>query len=81
MSDKYLLLVYYVHSYLETVKHELKIDKTTTVDNFRNQPENETHCKKIFEHSLSQWNYELSYNQIANGINLLLETWAKQNKN
>jgi hypothetical protein len=71
MTEKYTLLMYYVHSYLESVRDELKITKDTTVENFRNQPENETHCKKVFDHSLTQWNYELSYNQIANGVNLL----------
>lgn len=79
MSDKYRLLMYYVHSYLESVRTELKITKETTVENFREQPENEAHCKKVFEHSLTEWNYELSYNQVANGINLLLQAWAKQN--
>jgi hypothetical protein len=79
MTDKYYLMQYYIHSYLESVKAELKITPDTTVENFRDQPENEAHCKKIFEHSLSQYNYELSYNQIANGINLLLQCWAKQN--
>jgi PP-loop superfamily ATP-utilizing enzyme len=79
MTEKYTLLMYYVHSYLERVRHELKITKDTTVENFREQPENETHCKIVFEHSLTQWNYELSYNQVANGINLLLQAWAKQN--
>lgn len=79
MTDKYALLMYYVHSYLESVRHELKITKDTTVENFRDNPENEAHCKLVFDHSLSQWNYELSYNQIANGINLLLKSWAKQN--
>jgi PP-loop superfamily ATP-utilizing enzyme len=61
------------------VRHELKITKNTTVENFRESPENEKHCQRIFEYSLTEWNYELSYNQVANGINLLLKSWAKQN--
>lgn len=78
MTEKYTLLMYYVHSYFESVRQELKITKDTTVENFREHPENEIHCKKVFEHSLTQWNYELSYNQIANGIKLLLQAWANQ---
>lgn len=79
-TDKYLLLMYYINSYLETVRSELKINKDTTVENFREQPENEAHCKKICEYSLTQWNYELSYNQVANGINLFLVAWAQNSK-
>lgn len=78
MTEKYTLLIYYVHSYFQSVINELKITENTTVENFREQPENEAHCKKVAEHSLTQWEYELSYNQIANGINLLLKSWQKQ---
>jgi hypothetical protein len=59
--------MYYVHSYLESVKSELKFDKNTTVENFRDVPENDAHCKKVFEYGLSQFNYELSHNQVCNG--------------
>jgi hypothetical protein len=74
MSTNYYLMMYYVHSYLESVKSELKFDKNTTVENFRAVPENDAHCKKVFEYGLSQFNYELSHNQVCNGINLLLKS-------
>ena len=53
MSDKYYLLMYYVHSYFESVRHELIINQSTTVENFRDGPSNKKHYKKIHEHSLS----------------------------
>ncbi len=77
-SEKYTLLMYYVHSYLESVRAELKITDETTVDNFRNAQENERHCNIIFQYCLKQWEYELSYNQVANGIDLLLKARTKQ---
>lgn len=77
MTDKYFLLMYYVHSYLESVRDELKIDENTTVENFSDQPKNEFHRNKVFEYSLTQWNYELSCNQVSNGINLFLEARLK----
>lgn len=43
MTEKYTLLMYYVHSYFESVRQELKITKDTTVENFREHPENEIH--------------------------------------
>jgi hypothetical protein len=73
MTDNYYLLVYYVHSYLESVKAELIFNKKTTVENFRLNKENDRHCNLIFDYCLTQWNYELSYNQVANGINLFLK--------
>lgn len=73
LSDKYLLLPYYVHSYLESVRHELIFTDATTVENFRENEANEKQCQIVFEHSLTQWNYELSWNQVANGIALFLK--------
>ena len=78
MTDKYTLLMYYVHSYLESVKGELYYNQDTTVENFADNKINEKHCSEIFKHSLAQYNYELSYNQVANGINLFLK--ANQTK-
>lgn len=74
LSDKYLLLCYYIHSYLESVKSELDYGPKTTVENFRESAKNEKHCKLVFDHSLSQFNYELSWNQVANGIDLFLKS-------
>jgi uncharacterized protein YpuA (DUF1002 family) len=76
VSDKYTLLVYYVHSYLESVSNELVVTKDSTVENFRDNKVNEAHCSKICKHSLTQYNYELSNNQVCNGINLFLKSWA-----
>ena len=75
-TDKYFLLIYFVHSYFETVRNELNITNETTVENFRKNNINEKHCKMICEYTLSQWDYELSNNQLCNGINLLLKCWA-----
>jgi hypothetical protein len=75
MTEKYRLLVYYVHSYLESVRGELKITKDTTVENFREDPDNESHCKRVFTYALKQFDYELSNSQVSNGINLLLIAW------
>jgi hypothetical protein len=63
-----------VHSYLESVKDQLIINDSMTVENFREIPGNSTHCDNVFEYTLAQFNYELSYNQIANGINLFLKS-------
>jgi hypothetical protein len=71
-SDKYFLLIYFVHSYLESVKKDLVYDKSTTVENFRDHEPNNAHCLLIGKHSLTQWNYELSWNQVAQGISLFL---------
>lgn len=79
MTEKYHLLIYYVHSYLESVKNQLHYDENTTVENFRNNSVNNKHCLDAFAASLNQWNYELSWNQVANGINLFLK--ANQIKN
>jgi|WetSurMetagenome_2_1015567.scaffolds.fasta_scaffold411324_2 hypothetical protein len=73
MSEKYHLLIYYVHSYLESVRTELHYDEKTTVDNFRDNPVNNKHCLDAFSAALTQWEYELSWNQVANGINLFLK--------
>ena len=77
MTEKYFLLTYFVHSYLESVRKQLVVNLNTTVENFQEQPENKKHCDLIFKYTLSQWNYELSYNQLANGINLFLKSYLE----
>ena len=80
---KYYLLIHYVHSYLHSVSDKLKIidvnNELTSVDNFRKEPVNEFHCQKIFEICESEFNYELSWNQMANGINLFLTSKTLKN--
>lgn len=74
MSDKYYLLMYYVASYFQSVKGELYFDSKTTVENFQKDGGvNGRHCDLICQHSITQWSYELSTNQLCNGINLFLE--------
>ncbi len=75
MTEKYTLLIYCIHSALESHRKELKVTIDTTVENFRDKPENEAMCKTIFDNILIQWNYELSNNQMCNGINLFLQAW------
>lgn len=76
-SDKYILLMYFVHSMLESRKNELVFDENTTVENFRENEINNKKCLDIHEICLTHYDYELSWNQIANGINLFLN--ANQN--
>jgi hypothetical protein len=79
MTNQYSLLAYYVHSCLESVRKELTVTVGTTVENFREAPKNKHYCDLIFKHSLSRWNYELSNNQMCNGINLFLKCYFSQN--
>lgn len=73
MSDKYLMLMYVIHSLLETNRKELEITETTTVENFRESEKNNSKCLDIHNWILENFKYELSWNQIANGINILLK--------
>ena len=79
MSDKYFLLMYYVHSYFETVRDELTINENTTVENFQKHEKNKNHCDLIQKHAGTQFLYDLSYNQLANGIILFINSWRKNN--
>lgn len=74
LSDKYKLLCYLVRSCLEDCKNDLVFNKETTVDNFRNNELNNAKCVEIYEYVLDSFQYELSWNQMANGINLFLKS-------
>ena len=50
------------------------VDGKTTVDNFRENKTNNDKCLEIHKFVLDNFNYELSWNQLANGINLFLKT-------
>lgn len=77
MTEKYLLICYYVHSYFETVRSELVVTPQTTVTNFRENHVNDEHCRKIHHHVLTSFEYDLSNNQLCNGIDLFLKSWHK----
>jgi hypothetical protein len=74
LSDKYYLLCYYVHSYLESVKQHLAYDSKTTVESFMESRVNGKYCNLVHECALAQFHYELSYNQICNGVDLFLKS-------
>ena len=80
MTEKYKLLMYAVHSCLENNRKDLIIDQHTTVDNFRNNEVNEKYCLEIHKWALDNWDYDLSWNQMANGINLFLKAHKKANE-
>lgn len=80
MSEKYKLLIYVVHSCLENFRSELVVDDSTTVDNFRKNNTNNEKCLEIHKWVLDNFDYELSWNQIANGINLFLSASKKSKK-
>lgn len=65
--------MYYVHSCLEMVRNHLEVDENTTVENFQESERNKAWTDKIFKESLDKFNYELSHNQVCNGINLFLK--------
>jgi hypothetical protein len=77
MTKSYTLFMYYVHSYLESVRGKLHIDENTTVENFQDNATNRRHCEFVCEYAISQYSYELSYNQLANGINLFIKANKK----
>jgi hypothetical protein len=68
----YVLIMYMIHSALESYKRELIITEDTTVENFDEAPENKKITDMIFKTTLESYNYEISHNQMCNGINLLL---------
>lgn len=78
LREKYIMLIYCVHSYLESVRHELIVTDKTTVENFRDEEVNKNHCLRVHKFTLENYNYELSNNQVCNAINLFLEA-RKQN--
>lgn len=73
MSEKYHLLIYFIHSRLISFRKELLFNQNTTVENFRKQPCNEAVCDAIFREAIMHFGYELSHNQMCNGINLFLQ--------
>ncbi len=74
-SDKYTLLVFYVQSCLIAVRKDLIVTPATTVENFQDDKKNAGICQGIFKSALDQYNYELSHNQMCNGINLFLKAF------
>jgi hypothetical protein len=74
MTDKYTLLMYAVHSTLEQNRNELEYTESTTVENFRESEKNNFKCLEIHKWVLEAYKYELSWNQMCNGINLFLES-------
>ncbi len=74
LTEKYKLLMYTVHSLLEQWRDELSFSHlTTTVENFQDVTVNRDVCRKISALILEHFNYELSHNQMCNGINLFLK--------
>lgn len=78
MTEKYFLMIHWFHSMLQTRRNELVFDNTTTVENFRKEPINEKITIEIFQQGLKDYNYELSYNQTANGTDLFLKSLPKE---
>lgn len=74
MTEKYYLLIYYAHSALELKRDELLYNKHTTVENFRDTSVNNDVCLKIHSDTEELYKYEMSYNQMANAINLFLKS-------
>ena len=71
-TREYNAMMYVVHSGLESQRSKLTIQSDTTVENFSSQGDNEKVVMTIFNWCLENMNYELSNNQICNGINLFL---------
>lgn len=72
MTEKYTLLIYVVHSCLEHKRGEIIVSKETTVENFRDNQTNNQVCLDIHKWVLENFKYDLSWNQMANGINQFL---------
>lgn len=77
MTEKYILLMYYVHSYFETIRCQLNVSRLTTVDNFQDDAMNRHHVNQIMHHVRTQFDCELSPNQLKNGIDLFLKSFRK----
>lgn len=69
--------MYYVHSYFESIRCHLNIDSKTTVDNFQDDAFNKYHVNQIMHHVRTQFDFELSKNQLKNGIDLFLKSYKK----
>lgn len=65
-------MVFVAHSYLETIKSQLIFNNNSTADNFRETKINNEKCNVVFETMIEQYDYELSFSQLQNAINLLL---------
>jgi len=72
-SLTYTLVISSVHSSLELNRKRIVVDENTAVDSFRKNKENDKLCLEIFTYFLENHNYEVSWNQMSNGINLFLE--------
>ena len=73
MTREYLVSMHVVHSSLESDSSRLSVSHITTVENFRDIEINNVVCLEIHEWVLKQYNYELSWNQVCNGVNLFLQ--------
>ena len=76
-NDKYKLLIYAVHSFFESNRNDLIVEDSTTVENFRDNEVNNKKCLEIHKFTLEEYNYDLSWNQVANAINLFLQAMEK----
>jgi hypothetical protein len=56
------------------MRDEITVDENTTVENFQNNEQNKKICKLICDSIISELNYEISFNQLANGILMFLRT-------
>jgi hypothetical protein len=73
-SNKYKLMVFLCHSYLESRKKEMIFNQNSTVEDFRLSKINNDICIQIHEQILESQNYELSHHQMTNAIHLFIKS-------
>lgn len=81
MTEKYTLLIYMVHSFFEMNRNHLIVDDNTTVENFRDIETNRQKCLEIESLISNNFRYDISWNQLANGIKLFLVAREKSQQN
>lgn len=67
-------MICYIHSELEMNRSHLTVDENTDVENFETYPNNKKLCREIFDTALKKHNYQISHNQMCNGINRFLKS-------
>jgi hypothetical protein len=74
MSEKYNLMVYFLHSCLEQHKAALLMKPGMTAIEFREIEYNENIVRKVIELAASAFSYSVSLNQVEGAIALLIKS-------
>lgn len=73
MSKTYKLMIFLVHSGLESQRSNLTFSSIMSVEEFMEISYNQDVISEIVKYALDNFEYELSHSQICNGVSLFLE--------